>query len=270
MLRNGGQESLLVVEGESDSLTLTPHINMSKARIVVGYGRESVEEAIRLSDQNQLERVVAIADSDVDRHIPRVKTFSSPNLIRTQNYDLEADILFAENFFEHLLYSQASRETIEAFLVANGTQTALDTLVKLAGSIGMTRVKSVENGYGLMLRELPLGAFLLTNSTEFDFLALSAAIRSKSKHPKIDNRRLISLLKRSFHLKSIDLTICCGHDLVCLLAGALTKWWGVNVKYGEIARMLRAALSRETFTSMRVYIDVKRWSDDNSCTIWAT
>src|SRR4051794_25498611 len=112
LLRSGTDQALLVVEGSSDSLTLAPHVDNSRTRLVPGYGRLSVEDAIQLSNGSSLTGVVGLADLDID-YLVGYPTLVIPNLVRTSNYDLESDLLHVEGLVERIIYSNAERNLVD-------------------------------------------------------------------------------------------------------------------------------------------------------------
>jgi hypothetical protein len=269
MLRAGTTQAILVVEGPSDSLTLTPHINKAETRIIPGYGRTSVEDAIRKAEQDQIPKVVGLADSDIDHLIPQVKTFTSANLVRTEHYDLEADIFYSDTVIDRLIMSLVHHDQIDAVLSARKLDNLSDTVTRFAQTVGHLRVESRKKGTELSLRELPLKGFIRAEKEPFDYAALAAMIKQKSKKTTLTVSQIKRRLAALSNIKRLSRRVCCGHDLLNILVGLLTRWWSAKLTYEGLCWSFRAALSVEDLKKLKIYADLDTWGKLNSREIWA-
>lgn len=268
LLRSGTSQTLLLVEGSTDSLCLTPHIDASDTRVVVGYGRDSVEEAVRKSDRRKISYVVGLVDADLDDYLNPGRVVNSVNIVRTMNYDLEADVLSVPGLVDRLVFSQAERDLVDSFMVSNSEGSVLEMTARLACNVGKLRLESGLNRNGLNLRELPLDQFLEASAPYFDFERLAAMIVSRSKNCTVTKKKIVQDLKR-IASDPVDFGLCCGHDLLRILRGALSIWWRTKLTYESIGRVLRAMVARSDLVSMQIYVDLEKWANRNGRSIWA-
>jgi hypothetical protein len=269
LLRSGTSQALLLVEGSTDSLCLTPHIDASDTRIVVGYGRNSVEEAVQKSDSHKVPHVVGLVDADLDDYLNPGRAVRSASIVRTTNYDLEADVLSIPGLVDRLVFSQAEKDLVDSFMASNSDGSVLEMAARLAYNVGKLRLDSGRNRYGLYLRELPLDQFLDASAPHLDHDRLAAIIVAKSRTSSLTKMQIIRALK-SITRDPVDFKLCCGHDLLRVLKGALSSWWRTKMTYESIGRVLRAMVARSDLMSMQIYIDLDEWAKRNGRSIWAS
>ena len=268
LLRSGTNAALIIVEGSSDSRTLTPHIDASNTRIVVGFSKPAVEETLALCDTNSIPSVVALVDSDLENFTDAPGIVRSPNLVRTENYDLEADVFFAPGLSDRLIYAHVDRDHISQQMKAVGVNNIETWVTTLAAKFGSLRLTSAKNRLNLHLRELPLGNFV-TIEDGLDIQRLSAAIRQKSRHTTLTVPEISKLLNEALEAATYDRRMSCGHDILNIICGVLRRWSSNRVSYYGLSVTLRAALSRADLETLQVYADLQAWAQRTGNSIWA-
>ena len=155
MLRPERDGAFLVVEGSDDEYTLERHVD-SSVTIFSGLGGKSelVDAAVKVG-QKDIALVYFVVDSDYDRLVdPPV--MHAPQVVASDTHDLVMDLIFVERSAIHNTIRAHVRGNLQRRSAFVPEKIVADAL-GLAFPVGLLRLLSVGNDWGLKLRDFPFG-----------------------------------------------------------------------------------------------------------------
>ncbi|NKR68695.1 hypothetical protein GS536_11500 [Rhodococcus hoagii] len=156
MLRPERDGVFLVVEGSDDQYTVKRHVDDDAVTVLCGLGgKPDLLSASAKVDQHGTPQVYFLIDSDYDKFIPPEAEYGK-TVIASDGHDLVMDLVLIDRSIIHRVIDSHTRghsrggESIDAADV-------LTKAIDLALPVGVLRMLSVENGWGLNLRDYPFG-----------------------------------------------------------------------------------------------------------------
>ena len=267
LLRDVDKRTVLLLEGPDDCAALDVHLDDAECQSLPGYGKKTVLGAIALVESQEMPRVVAILDSDLES--PEEEIPAQPSIIYTDYYDLDATIYFSGTAFHRVVSNFADKEKTKAYLAQRNATSLLDLGARIAGAIGQMRQLSINSGRHIPLRELPLAKVLNVDSLEIDARRLAQVIHSKTH--RLNLEEVENLIARA--LMPIDIRLqqkrSSGHDLTAVLSYILRDRCGAKIGQATLSRALRASWSCAELARTRMYTAVANWSHVNNTKVWS-
>ncbi len=219
---------------------------------------------LSILEKDKLPGILAIVDADFD--LLEGKPPASPNLLFTDGHDLEI-MLLQSSAFDHLLAELGSEEKIARFRQKCGKDLRFQ-LLELAMHIGYLRWISLRENLSLKFEGLDFDKFIDRERLTLDSVKLLRTVQSRSAKtilPDAASQQKIEQLKSDTH---DALHICCGHDVIDILALGLRKALGNHntqtVTRESIEMSLRLAYWPDSFFKTNLYASIKHWEDVNT------
>ena len=182
---------------------------------------------------------------------------ASANVVYTEDYDLDATMLFAGTVLNRVVSAHSNRDQRNAHLSAVGrTPSAL--VIELAGTVGLLRFASERDRLGLNCGGFPLHQTLDTSHAGIDVRQLSLIAVRRSPHATVVEATVATIVQGEKQQATDLRKYCNGHDTAAALS-ALVKRWGGSASRTVIEQATRSAFSCDDLKSTRFYRDVLAW-----------
>lgn len=242
----------LLVEGSTDKLFYSNLINEKQCRIIVtiaGISRKKrTIEVLTVLEKSDFPGILAIVDADFD-HLESI-VYPNQNLFLTDTHDSETMMLrsFA---LERILAEYGSDNKIAAL-----PQDVRTLLLNAGMSIGYLRWISQKDGLNLTFEGIKFSKFLDEKSLILDEIKLIQTVQDKSQNWDLKSNRL----SKQTSSKYDPWQICCGHDLVKILAIGLQRVLGTVRKEPEdLETSLRLTYRPQDFLETQLCQKLKEW-----------
>ncbi len=267
MLRTVTEKTFLLLEGESDCNALDPHIRATSCETMPGYSKSAVLRAIEIVDSQGVAGVVGLVDRDwVGFCLP---PYSTPNCFLTDRYDLDATIFFAGDLAQRLLTAHGEKTERKAYLSACGSPDVGDIAAAIVLPVGVLRLISCREVYGLKLRDFPVSETMSRDCTTVDAAAVvDIAYRRSDAVPAVSKAELLNAVNAEIALIEEAKDYCSGHDVARAMSSIIFRRLNVAISYSAVERAMRAMLNETELKLLRFYGDLKNWGDSRGLTIW--
>lgn len=254
MSRTGFAGSFLVVEGDDDSRFWRRKIAGDLCELVIAGGRLNVEGTIAKVDAQRFAGALGIVDADfsgIDGTSP------SPNLLYTEDHDLEA-MLLQSSALDAVLVEYGDRQRIAAFEAKAG-HGVREALLARGLPFGRLRWLSLQQRLPISFERLKPVRFVARAGWELDVDGLHG-----------EAAKLCGLSVADLHARLDALphapawALCQGHDLLQILNIGLASALGHSYPgHDTLASLLRQALQPHEFHATSIYRDVRAWESRN-------
>lgn len=254
MLHDG---AFLVVEGPDD-------FRFWKARkgadceLVEGEGKPNVVKGIQRLDTQNFEGALGVVDDDYDSLLGI--DHGSRNLVATDTHDLEC-LLCRSSALDSVLAEFGNPSRIRRFEEDNGTDVRTG-LLNRALVFGRLRWSAARLGLPIDHDVIRIPRFTDQQTWDVDHDGLMRAV-SQGGSPG-DEEELAQQITQS--PPADPWRIVRGHDVMEILRIGLRRVLGelpASVGKNQIARVLRAAMSREELEETTLWADMRRWETAN-------
>lgn len=254
--------SFLIIEGSSDEKLYGQYIHPEWCEITVAYNKANAIEVISTLESNNFSGALAIVDADFD--VVGNSTTLSHNLLYTDTHDLET-MMIKSPALEKVLSEFGAKDKIS---VINKTgKDARTLLIKCASPLGYLRWVSLKHDLALTFEKLSFDKFVDKDDLTIDTAKMIKTVKEKSQKLGLidaDIQQKMAQVQKDTH---DSWHICCGHDLVCILALGLRKALGSHstgeVEPDIVEKWLRLAYERSFFIETRLYTAIRQWEQDN-------
>lgn len=261
MMRTNHNGTIIIVEGPDDKKVFFNLLNKELCRIVIAYGRDNAINAMTILENDNINGLIAIIDSDFSKI---ENTFPASNSIYlTDKHDLES-MMIASPAFTKLLFEYASEDRVHKFESQNKYSVA-EALAINAMIIGYLRLLSIRKNLGLKFDGLTFSNFVMRDSLRVDFKGLIREIKNHSHNCLFNDvwfEAEIELLKDRTH---DPWHISCGHDMIEMLSFALRRTLVAksanDVDTNRLARSLRMAYEKYHFQQSDLFQSLKSWEE---------
>lgn len=252
--------TFLLVEGSSDKVFYERFIDKIACQIVIMAGKPSsklkVIGVLDILERASFDGVLGIVDADFDRLEDSVD--ESANLLLTDTHDLET-MLIDSPALDKVIAEFGSEEKI--------AKLKLDvrrSLVEAGIFIGYLRWVSQCDGLNLKFSDLKFSKFINEQTFQMNELDLIQEVKNKSQSLSLKtedlHRRIADEKNKDFN----PWQVCCGHDLVEILALGLRKAIGtMNVDVDSLERSLRLAYEEVYFRKTQLWLNIRQWESNN-------
>jgi hypothetical protein len=265
MKRSQHDGPFLVVEGADDTRFYRRFVDSRYCQLVPAFSKDNVIGAISELDRGNFAGVLGIIDSDFD--ILMGKALLSANVVRGDDcHDVESMLIRSEAL-DAVLHEFASPDKLRSF-EAEFAGPFRSWLILIAQNLGYLRWHSLANGINLCFDGLRFSDFIDVHSLALDRTALFKAIRNQSRNWTITDAELT---QAGWPQNRNDDTwqVCCGHDMVDLLAIALRRAIGSQQQLNSerLRTSLRLAFSVADFANSRICASIRNWERSNKIQI---
>jgi hypothetical protein len=265
MLRTTDKRTFVVLEGDTDCEALDPHVNERAAATFPAHSKSAAERTLELIDHNGMPRVLVIVDRDWVGTLESPR--QSPNVVYTDDYDLDATILFAGSVLDRVVSTHSRRDVREAYLAGTGLSVE-ETLIDLTSPVGFLRFASERDALGLNCRAFPVHEVLAPTCDRVDVARLSRIAVKRSPNSVVAEAAVVRVVESRGSATQDPRYFCGGHDLAAALA-ALLKQWGGSSSRAMIERAARAALSCADLMTTQLFAAVADWARARGVTVWS-
>jgi len=254
MSRTGFDGSFLVVEGDDDSRFWRRKVAEDRCDLVIAGGRLNVEGLIARVDAHRFAGTLGLVDADfsgIEGASP------SPNLIYTEDHDLEA-MLLQSSALDAVLVEYGDRSLIEGFERRAGHRTR-EALLARGLPFGRLRWPSQRRSLGLNFERLKPSRFVARTGWQLDIDGL---------HIEAAQLCGLSLTDLRSHLDTLPeapaWAVCQGHDLLHILNIGLAGALGHRYPgHDTLGKMLRQAVQIHELHASSIYRDIRAWETRN-------
>jgi hypothetical protein len=248
--------TFLLVEGSSDKVFYERFIDKIVCQIVVMAGKIRVIAVIDILDRSNFDGVLGIVDADFDRLKGSVD--EGVNLLRTDTHDLETMIIDSPAI-DKVIAEFGSEDKIAKLQLDVRT-----SLVEAGRSIGYLRWISQCDGLNLTFSDLKFSKFIDDKILQMNELDLIQEVKNKSQAFSLKTEDLQQRIADEKNKDFNPWQVCCGHDLVEILALGLRRTIGtMSVDVDSLERSLRLAYEEVYFQKTQLWINIRQWESNN-------
>lgn len=252
--------TFLLVEGSSDKVFYERFIDKIACQIVIMAGKPSsklkVIGVLDILERASFDGVLGIVDADFDRLQGSVH--ESVNLLRTDTHDLET-MLIDSPALDKVIAEFGSAEKIAKLNVDIRT-----SLVEAGRSIGYLRWVSQCDELNLTFSDLKFSKFINEQTLQINEPALIQEVKNKSQALSLKTEDLQQRISDEKNQGFNPWQVCCGHDLVEILALGLRKAVGtMSVDVDSLERSLRLAYEEVYFRKTQLWVNIRQWESSN-------
>lgn len=251
----------LLVEGTSDLRVLQRFTLKRHVDFLICHGRANALASVEELDRTGELGFLAVVDADFDHLEGRPPP--SPNCLFTDQHDLEIDLLCSPAL-QRVLGERASVEKLNAFEERTGVST-LDALLDRARPLGYLRLVNLRSNHALRFEGLNYSRLLDKDGLNFEPRRLVDTLVQRSQ-TGVSSADLLSELESAMPDCDPRL-LCCGHDVVAILAIGLRSTLGSlqanDASPSALERELRLAFDASSFEQTGLYTRIRRWEQDN-------
>lgn len=255
--------AILIVEGDDDSAFFSRRIDPKSCIIQVAHGKPRVLGSVAILDDAGFRGALGVIDADFDALEWRF--FPSMNIVATDLHDIEA-VMLSSPALHHLLTELGEAGKIDSFEDSLGSD-VIDHVLRLGTLIGGIRWASDRAGWKLRFEGIDFTRFVSEKSFHADPLALVAEVRAHqggSGGVAPPTAEEIAEAADALLVTSPDpWHLCCGHDLVAILAIGLRRVLGshpeAEVRPYRLEQMLRLAFEDVYFRATQLFEAIVLW-----------
>jgi Protein of unknown function (DUF4435) len=248
--------TFLLVEGSSDKIFYKRFIDKIVCQIVVMAGKIRVIGVLAILEKASFDGVLGIVDADFDRLEGSVH--ESVNLLRTDTHDLET-MLIDSPALDKVIAEFGSAEKIAKLNLDVST-----SLVDAGKSIGYLRWVSQCERLNLKFSDLKFSKFINEQTLQINEPALIQEVKNKSQALSLKTEDLQQRISDEKSKGFNPWQVCCGHDLVEILALGLRKGIGtMSVDVDSLERSLRLAYEEVYFRKTQLWVNIRQWESNN-------
>lgn len=268
MARSQEEGCFCLVEGSDDSKLYKRFLDKKKCHIVIAYGRENAEKALRELESDVGLHILAVIDADFDHLEGRPPP--SRNAFFTDRHDLEL-LMLSTSAFEKLLCEFTSDEKMKAQPHSDDLRSKL---LDASSSLGCLRWFSLRENLALSFENLKFGRFVVPATLTIDPSKLFEEIRNHSQRPDISDEFLSNGIQNLLDCNPDAWQVCCGHDVLEILSVCLRKTLASKdageVTLERLSSSLRLAYDRADFENTKLFGSLRAWEESNKpCVVLA-
>ncbi|WP_412076733.1 hypothetical protein ACLF6K_15935 [Streptomyces xanthophaeus] len=272
MLRNYDPNiTLLILEGDSDLVTLSTCLDRARCRVIVAAsGKTDAIQAVEFADIEGFEGVLAIVDSDfVDIHEPRS---ASANVFYTDLYDLDSSVFFADGIVDRCVEALVGYVRIHGQDVHGGSAelaVSRGDAVRMASTVGFIRLYSMQGSHELPLDNFPVERVFNGQGHQVNVDELKEILPKKCQGQTLTEGKIDEWLTRMEAEVIPAQRISQGHDLFRSLSYVVKKKWGVALKGDVWEKLARSHWRLDHMASQQLHSKVLNWSQETGYGVWA-
>ncbi len=259
------ERAFLLVEGDSDIGFYKNVIQKKSCRIISLSGKEKVEKAIRILNEQQVEGVIAVTDRDYDELLEQM--VCEPNLYSTDTHDVETMIL-KSGAFDRFVNEFGDDDRVEAF-ERKKEKGILEEILDISSRIGTLRFLNIKCKWGMAFRGAELGR-CMTESLEFSTEAFLDTLLWQEEKRQM-RREIKRDLEKELARGHDPWQVSRGHDMTQLISFFFSGKFAVSVGNArarglsakDVESALRLAYREEDFQQSALYQQMRQWQEAN-------
>jgi hypothetical protein len=261
----------ILVEGSSDAIFFSYHMTANIENIIPTFGWERMFDVIVSLPTELQDKTIGLIDLDY-RDIVRTRP-KPANVFTTDSHDLET-MMFSSNAFQKVLIHKSSKQKVKAY--PSGSRGVKKAIIKLAKFIGYVRFYSQYKGKHYSFDEMHIEKFIRRNDLCFSESKFTSHLRSNNpQNSSIPNKILKPCIVECNKVAILNnpYMLCCGHDLMEIMAIGLKSMWGsfsareISGKLLEDSFML--AYTCGMFSQTNLFRQISDWFNDRGyCEPW--
>jgi hypothetical protein len=268
MLRNVSSKTFFVLESDSSCNTLDPHIATDSCETITAHSRQAVIDVIDMADQHAVMGVIGLVGRNwigFGGSKPR-----SGRLFTCDLYDLEASLFFNSHLLDKIFAAHVGRRGKSQFLRERGAESVLGFVSRVALPVGVLRLVSQRNDFGLSMRRFPAHLVLNDEMTDIDLTRLIALARERSRVlADATADEMLQTLKVALSvLPTGDRDYCSGGDMICCLVCILAKKFHKTMSVEVFRASVRATLTSTDLKATHLYQSIDEWAKENNAEVW--
>lgn len=263
MTRSLHKGSILVVEGDTDARVFNGFIN-NVCMIIPAEGKNNAVNALEILENDCFQGILVVVDADfwrLEGYRP-----GSINVLLTDHHDLETMILSTPEVMEKVLAEFGSTTKLKQL-----PGPAIDMVADNALIIGYFRwlASPSKDNLRLTFKGLTFENFIITGQAklQIDIDNLIDAVKKNSPgikfHEKSIKSKIESLKKENHDPRHV----CCGHDMVQILAIGFRFVFGKKKAGTFTAEILEGTLrltyQYAHFCQTALYHSIRKWEKEN-------
>lgn len=262
----------LLVEGDSDVSFFRCHTTIDIENIIPSFGWKNVVDAMTILQSEKHQEVVAVIDLDYRDIVP---TYALPdNVLLTDSRDIET-MMFSSPAFVKVLRRSASGKKITSY--QHGTEGVRKKILELGRAIGSLRLYSQLKLKNYSFDEMVIEKFIDRKSLLFmrkEFIAHLRGISAENSTMPDDILKDASAEVKKTPVLTDPYRLCCGHDLIEIMAIGLKSVWGSynsrEISDTSLEELFIFAYSTQMFRTSRLFQLMDTWFQDRGyAKIWA-
>lgn len=254
----------LLVEGSSDVTFFSHHITLEIENIIPSFGWENLVDAMTILQEEGLINILGVIDRDY-RGI--VATANLPeDIVTTDSHDLET-MMFSSNAFQKVLRQKSSSHKVRVY--PSGVRGIKREILKLARPIGCLRFYSQFKGKPYSFNEMDIEKFIDRNDMSFSGNKFISHLRGISpNNNSMPNHILNNALAETKKVSVLrdPYRLCCGHDLIEIMAIGLKSLWGSHssreISGQVLEELFMLAYSHQMFRETDLFRKMSDWFQD--------
>lgn len=268
MLISSDKDTVLAVEGITDSRLYSKFINNDHVKVVIGHSKSNVRKAVDECWKNRkINSVVGIVDADLDRIQNKKRT---PPVFQTDYRDLEI-MMMSSPALDDVLIEYADTDALEAFTEKYGP--VFDAVISACYPIGLLMYISEKYRLSLCFKTLDFNNFINPKDLQVDEKRLIENILNCTTNPRINRKNLLDILLDESSKEHDPSNYARGHDAVDVLLIGLRYTFGSfnckNIRCGELSGSLRLAFSDHYFAGTHLYNNTENWAKKKCFKLWS-
>ncbi|MEA4977938.1 MAG: DUF4435 domain-containing protein [Methanomassiliicoccaceae archaeon] len=268
MLMSSVEDTVLVVEGVTDSRLYGKFSDKDHVKIVVGHSKDNVRKSVdECWSRRGLIAIVGIVDSDLDRIVGKKR---SPPIFQTDRRDLEM-MMIGSPALDDILCEYADAFALEDFESKYGP--IFDAVVSACYPVGLLMYISDRLKLSLSFRNLDFERFIDRRTLQVDIKQLVNEVISSTMNVCIGKNELLRHVTEEMTEDRDPIDFARGHDAVEVLLIGLKYIFGSfnskNLREGELSGSLRLAFSDVYFHGTDLYSDTSDWAKKQCFKLWS-
>jgi hypothetical protein len=264
MIRDTCDGAILLLEGQSDWQLFRFFVDEQSNILLQTHGKDNALRVAALLDTAGTKGFAAIVDADF-WHLDKV-TPTSSNVLVTDYHDIEV-MLLSSKALTKLLDKYASQQKISLFLRQTTHQHILDALFLATRPLGLLRLVSSRAQAGLNFEGIRIDHFVDKTTLQISIARMIRAVVNNTAGSHLTDAEIRTKLAEIEGIKWDCRQLCCGHDVIHVLAIGLRKALGSCRKDvadpSNIESVLRIGYDTTDFRRSRLFRSAANWARRN-------
>ncbi len=275
MLASYKSGPFILVEGPSDVTFFAYQLDIDLEQILPTFGWENLVSIISLLHSEGLGNILGVIDLDY-RTIVTMKKLPN-DVMCTDSHDLEV-MMFLSPAFQKVLKQKASYQKVKAFgsSYTDGINKIRKRVTSIGRNIGVIRLYSQLTVCNYSFNNLEFEKFIDRASVSYStgkYISHMRGIHPNNASIPNDTLKIAKGIIDKIPSCKDPLTLCCGHDLMEIMAVGLKSLWGSHSSKDISGKSLEEsfifAYSHNTFKQTNLFRHMDKWFRSNGfISIW--
>lgn len=267
LLQNVDRRTIVLVEGETDSAALDPHLSAEDCQSLIGKGKKAVIRAVEIAQQCANGGVIGVVDRDFTGLLESEQ--APPGLFLTDEYDLDSTILSFNDIVERVVSGHCAKKSMDDHRASGGSD-YLTPALESCRMIAALRAYCKQSGLRCNLRDLPMHAILHRSTGEVETGTLVKIVQSRcSDKPPPSHEQIMSGISTGLAMIRNGSSSCSGHDLLSALAFFMhNRWKSAPISGPTLGHTVRASFDCNHLQRTNLYSEVREWSARSGRRVW--